>query len=125
AQSDNTTDTNTTTYVVEFAPLNSDVTGQKAAGEAQLAVDGDNLVVTLMTRGVPANTVHWQHFHGFKDGSTATCATMDDDANGDGIIDLMETEKASGTTMVPFDNSPSAMDVAGGTYPEASADGAY
>src|SRR5699024_12216769 len=62
--------------------LNSDVTGQKAAGEAQLAVDGDNLVVTLMTRGVPANTVHWQHFHGFKDGSAATCATMDDDANG-------------------------------------------
>ena len=45
--------------------------------------------------------------------------------NGDGIIDLMETVPAAGTTMVPFTDDPVAMDVAHGIYPKASAAGTY
>ncbi len=47
------------------------------------------------------------------------------DKNHDGIIDLIETEPASGTTMVPFIDDPVSMNVAEGTYPKASADGTY
>lgn len=112
-------------YVAHFAGLNDNITGSTASGEAKLEVKGDNLVITMHVAGAPADTTHWQHFHGFKDGHAATCATQAADANGDGIVDLMETEKASGTTMVPFDNAPAAMDVAHGTYPKASADGSY
>ena len=64
-------------------------------------------------------------FHGFKDNQDASCPTQAADANGDGIIDLIETEPTSGTTMVPFDENPAGMDVAHGTYPKASADGMY
>lgn len=112
-------------YVAHFSALNDNITGSTASGDAQLQVKGDNLLITMHVAGVSPDTTHWQHFHGFKDGHTATCATQAADANGDGIVDLMETEKASGTTMVPFDNAPAAMDVAHGTYPKASADGTY
>ncbi|MGH8746314.1 MAG: hypothetical protein ACREUK_07475 [Burkholderiales bacterium] len=47
------------------------------------------------------------------------------DTNGDGFVDLIETGPASGTTMVPFDNKPAAMDVAHGRYPKADAHGNY
>lgn len=50
----------------------------------------------------PANIEYWQHFHGFPDGKDAHVATMDNDLNGDGFVDLPETELVSGTTMVPF-----------------------
>ena len=69
--------------------------------------------------------MHWQHFHGFKDNNDAACPTEAADVNHDGIIDLIETEPAAGTTMVPFDEDPAAMDVGGGTYPKAGADGTF
>ena len=45
--------------------------------------------------------------------------------NRDGVIDLIETELASGTTMVPFIDDPVSMNVAEGTYPKASAAGTH
>ena len=53
------------------------------------------------------------------------CPTEAADVNHDGIIDLIETEPAAGTTMVPFDDDPVAMDIGGGTYPKAGADGTF
>lgn len=47
------------------------------------------------------------------------------DANHDGVIDLIETGAAAGTTMVPFNADPVRMHVASDTYPKASADGSY
>lgn len=113
------------TYVAHLAPLNTSVTGSETTGTASFAIKGDNLVISVKVKGAPADTVHWQHFHGFLDGHAASCATQDADTNGDGIVDISETESASGTTMVPFDGEPAAMDVAHGTYPEANADGSY
>src|SRR6185437_1683424 len=55
----------------------------------------------------------------------ATCPTGAADVNHDGIIDLVETEPTAGTTMVPFDEDPVAMDIGGGTYPKAGADGTF
>ena len=63
--------------------------------------------------------------HGFKTGNAGECATEAADTNGDGFVDLIETEPASGTTMVPFDNMPAAMDIAHGTYPKADAERNY
>ena len=45
-------------------------------------------------------------FHGFADNRAATCPSGTADANGDGIIDLIETELTVGTTMVPFTDGP-------------------
>lgn len=115
----------TTGYTATLSAMNSAVAQSEAAGEAQFKVDGDTLAIDIHMRGVPADTVHWQHFHGFVDGRDANCPGAKADANGDGVVDLIETERSAGTTMVPFDAKPAGMDVAHGDYPEADANGEY
>ena len=113
------------TYTAQLQPLNSGVTGSEASGQATFVEDGDRLTIRIRVEGVPANIEHWQHFHGFADGAPATCATAAADSNGDGIVDLIETEPLSGTTMVPFIAHPATMDIPHGTYPVADAGGSY
>ena len=113
-----------TAYVARFKPLNTGVTGTQPAGEATFSIAGDRLTIAIDASGLPPGVTHWQHFHGFKDGRDAACPTNAADVNGDGIVDLIETEPASGTTMVPFNDDPVAMDVPKDTYPRASATGA-
>lgn len=112
-------------YIAHLHPMNSVVTGSQTTGEARFSVIGDKLTISIKVRGLPPNIVHWQHFHGFADNRAATCPSATADANGDGIIDLIETEPTAGTTMVPFTDDPVAMNVAHGTYPKASAAGTY
>lgn len=69
---------------------------------------------------------HLQHFHGFATGDRfSRCPTARDDKNGDGIIDIVETEPVAGTTMVPFHSDPVSMAIVNDTYPRAGADGSY
>jgi hypothetical protein len=114
-----------TVYVAQLHTMNAKVTGLKTTGVARFAIQGDSLTISVKVKDAAPNIVHWQHFHGFKDGKAATCATLAADKNRDGIIDLIETEPASGTTMVPFIDDPVSMNVPGGTYPKASANGRY
>lgn len=112
-------------YVAHLHAMNTGVTKTSASGEARFTVDGDKLTIDIKVHGAPPDTLHWQHFHGFVDGQAATCAGANADANHDGIVDLIETGKASGTTMVPFITDPASMDVAHGTYPKSDAKGDY
>ncbi len=73
----------------------------------------------------PKNTQHWEHFHGFPDGKDAQIATMAQDKNGDGFVDLPETEPVSGTTMVPFDAAPHEMNVPNDSYPVSDENGHF
>ena len=120
-----TDDSQPTVYVAKLHPGNAKVTGLEATGEARFSINGDTLTITVSAQKLPPEIVHWQHFHGFKDNRDATCPTEAADANHDGIIDLIETEPTSGTTMVPFDDDPVGMDIGGGTYPKAGADGTF
>ena len=112
-------------YVAKFDPVNAKVTGLETAGEARFSINGDSLTITISAQKLPPDIVHWQHFHGFKDDRAATCPAEAADMNHDGVIDLIETETTSGTTMVPFDEDPVAMDIGGGTYPKAGVDGNF
>lgn len=114
-----------TEYVAHLQPMNAEAAHASTRGEARFVVDGDRLTIEVKVHGAPPDTVHWQHFHGFTNGQAATCPGADADANHDGIVDLIETGKSSGTTMVPFDAAPAAMDVAHGSYPKADANGDY
>jgi hypothetical protein len=113
-------------YKAMLSPLNSTATGSDASGEAVFTISGDQLTIQITAKGAPPDIEHWQHFHGFAAGDeTSTCPTASDDANGDALIDLIETEPVAGTTMVPFNDDPVRMDIPQDTYPTAGADGTY
>ncbi|MFB9770508.1 hypothetical protein [Lactiplantibacillus modestisalitolerans] len=112
-------------YQAKLVSLNEQAIGTAAHGSAVLVVNGDQLVVTIEMFDTPANQQHWEHFHGFPDGRSAAIATMAQDANHDGFVDLPETEPVSGTTMVPFNDQPEAMDIPNDKYPVADANGHF
>jgi hypothetical protein len=123
AQEAVTNDQSNAVYVAHLSALNTTVTGRAATGEVRFVIKGDSLTITVDARGLPKNITHWQHFHGFTDGRQSNCPTRAADANGDGIIDLIETEPMAGTTMVPFHSDPVSIDVPRDTYPKATATG--
>jgi hypothetical protein len=114
-----------TVYVAQLHPMNAKVTGHRTTGEARFTVNGDSLTISVTVQDAVPGLTHWQHFHGFKDKRDASCAAQAADRNRDGIVDLIETEPSSGTTMVPFIDDPVSMNVAEGNYPKASAAGTY
>jgi hypothetical protein len=112
-------------YVAQLHALNSKATGKKVTGTARFTVRGDSLTIAINVQNAPAGIEHLQHFHGFTDGRDATCAAPSADVNHDGVVDLIETEPTSGTTMVPFTDDPVRMEIVTDTYPKANSGGAY
>ncbi len=113
------------TYVADLKGLNSNVTNMTTAAQAKFILTKDSLFVTISARGVAPGIEHWQHFHGFADNQSATCAAQSNDKNNDGIIDVLETETTSGKTMVPFNEKSAEMDLGSDTYPKAGNDSTY
>lgn len=115
-----------TTWSADLAPLNAGAAGSEAGGTATLAVSGDTLTIRIDATGTPPGIMHLQHLHGFAEGDgTSACPTAGSDTNGDGIIDLIETEPGAGTTMVPFTADPASMEILADSYPTADAEGSY
>lgn len=112
-------------YEAQIQSLNSNVTNLQTSGKARFVIDGNKMHITIDIKNVPPAIEHWQHFHGFTDEGIATCASESEDVNGDGIIDVVETETVSGTTMVPFNKLPAEMDIPTDTYPVADDNGSY
>jgi len=113
-------------YKAALSPLNVKTTGSSASGEATFTISGDRLTIRVTAKGMSPNMEHLQHFHGFATGDrTSRCPAARDDKNGDGVIDIVETEPAAGTTMVPFDADPIGMSAVNETFPRAGADGGY
>ncbi|MFW6330130.1 MAG: hypothetical protein ACOC3J_00255 [Gemmatimonadota bacterium] len=113
------------TFIAQLSPLNSDLLDDSPAGTATLEVTGDSLVITVLAEGLPPNMMHLQHFHGFEDGAAARCPTSEADENGDGVVDVTETAPLAGTTMVPFHDEPTNLEIDAQTYPRADSEGAY
>ncbi|MFC6253391.1 hypothetical protein ACFP1H_02075 [Secundilactobacillus hailunensis] len=112
-------------YVADIKPLNDAVIGTKAHGTAEFINDGDVLHISIEMFDTPKNMQHWEHFHGFPDGKDAQVATMAQDINHDGVVDLPETEAVSGTTMVPFDAKPHEMNIPNDSYPVSDGQGHF
>ncbi|MFP4162761.1 MAG: hypothetical protein ACLFQB_03300 [Chitinispirillaceae bacterium] len=123
-ESDTTaTDTAGIVYRAELGPLNDSVAGMSATGMATIRVKGDTMFINVMASGLEPGMMHLQHYHGYPDGQDASCASMDQDINGDGIVDLVETRDVSGITLVPFNENPAELELTAETYPEASDQG--
>jgi hypothetical protein len=111
-------------YVAKLAPLNAEKIGTSASGTADLQVIDGKLTVAIDLAGLTPGLMHLQHFHGFPDGTDAVCPTAKEDGNGDGYIDLIETEAVAGTTMLPFHEHPVTLEIPSDTYPVADDKGA-
>ncbi|MCF6165589.1 hypothetical protein LROSL1_0584 [Furfurilactobacillus rossiae] len=112
-------------YEAKIVSLNAAKIGSNPHGTAEFTEDESTLTIKIEMFDTPANTQHWEHFHGFPEGKVAAIATMAQDANGDGFVDLPETEPVSGTTMVPFDAAPERMSIPNDTYPVSDGDGHF
>lgn len=110
-------------FIAKLQPLNAAKIGTAATGTATLDVANGNLSVSIDMAGLPPGIMHLQHFHGFPDGRDAACPTEDADTNGDGYVDLLETEPVAGTTMVPFHAHPATLEIPSDSYPVADQQG--
>jgi hypothetical protein len=112
-------------FTAKLQPLNADKIGRSASGTASFEIEGGNLAIAIDASGLTPGLLHMQHFHGFPDGKDAECPTASADVNGDGYVDLLETEPAAGTTMVPFHAHPATLEIPSDTYPVADKSGAF
>lgn len=117
--------TGTIRYEAQLPPLNSNITGLKTSGKATFLLSNDTSHVTIEARNTPPNIQHRQNFHGTPATVDTRCATMKEDKNKGGILDMFEVEAASGRMMVPFNTYPAKMSAGEATYPTADEKGYY
>ncbi len=112
-------------WIAQLGPINQKAWKTNAHGEVRLTEHADSLTIHVHMEGLPPNIEHWQHFHGFPDGHQSVCPTISADTSHDGLVDILETSPAAGTTMVPFNADPVGMDIPTHTYPHAQQAGTY
>lgn len=79
------------TYTGTLSELNS--SGGSGDVYIEVSEDGESITVELAASGLNLDGPHAMHIHGIVDGETVTassCPTMDADANGDGVVDVVE-----------------------------------
>jgi hypothetical protein len=111
-------------YRATLVPMNGGATHTDVRGEVRITVSGTDATFELHARGLSPSMMHMAHLHGFDGDRNATCPGAAADVNGDGVVDLLETEPSSGVTMIPFSAQPATLKIATDTYPMASKDGA-
>lgn len=98
-----------------------------SSSTAQLAVDGDNLKISIKGTGFTPNAPHAQHFHGsFSDAKKFTCPDSSSDKDGDGQVNTEEGLPQYGDIVISLtttgDTSPKSG-LAVDRMPTADADG--
>lgn len=90
------------------------------SGEVSVTPEGDALTIRLRAEGVPPG-MRLVHIHGVptKNPAEALCPGPEADANGDGFVDLIETRKVAGVTMIPLIDRPTTLEIASDAYPVA------
>ena len=108
-------------YWGSFLPLNAPAIGTAASGSVMLVVDGEELRIELQADRLPPDMMHLQHLHGFPEGGEARCPDI---GGPEQVVDLIEASEIAGTTLIPFHDDPTSLEITTDTYPSADADGA-
>lgn len=93
-------------YTAELNELND----SGASGSAMLTVsdDGETMAIDLSATGFDLDGPHAMHLHGIVDGDSvvaSTCPTMADDADGDGVLTVLEGADKYGGVLVSLTTS--------------------
>jgi len=78
-------------YKANLTELNN--SGGSGNGTLTVSEDGETMTVQINASGLNLDGPHAMHIHGIVDGdnvSASTCPTMADDANGDGVLTVLE-----------------------------------
>jgi hypothetical protein len=100
-------------YTADLQALNPDVGPGAVDGQAKIFVQGDTIRVHLNARNVEPGIMHAMHIH-----AADRCPDASDDANNDGVVDVIEGLPKYGPILVPLDSDLSSQ--AAGTFPTAS-----
>ncbi|MCM2349385.1 MAG: hypothetical protein NDI69_05135 [Bacteriovoracaceae bacterium] len=84
------------TFRAVLNPENPDISNATAA--AQISIQGDEIKAQVFF-GNGEETIHAQHIH-----SGTRCPTIEDDSNGDGVIDANEAQAVYGPAIIPLDS---------------------
>jgi hypothetical protein len=109
-------------YVANIKAINPQLTNSKVSGQAIFIIANGKLKITMVLKGLSPG-MHLGHIHGFISGQNSTCPLQTADTNGDGIVDLLETEPFAGITLIPFNGAPTELKIKSDTYPVANKDG--
>ena len=109
-------------YVAKINAINPQLTNSKVSGEAIFIEANGKLKITMVVKGLSPG-MHLGHIHGFVSDKASTCPPSNADTNGDGIVDLIETEPYAGTTLIPFNGDPVGLKIKSDTYPVADKNG--
>jgi hypothetical protein len=105
-------------YRARLTPLNTASSGNPS-GNATITILGDEVLANVIMEGVSPGK-HLQHVH-----LAGTCPTETQDANGDGLVDVVEAVSAAGPILIPLDGNIEAQNSGSNGYPSAGSDGRY
>lgn len=106
-------------YLAKLKPLNTAVAG-KSFGIAKFSINKFFFKAKVTMVKSPGSTLHAQHIH-----AGAACPTMAADANGDGVVDVVEGVPDYGPILIPLDGDLSSQAAGAMTFPTANAAGRY
>ena len=100
-------------YTAELVALNPDVGPGPVDGQAKIFVKNDTIRIQLNARNVAPGIAHAMHIH-----AADRCPDASDDANNDGVVDVIEGLPKYGAILVPLDSDLTSQ--AAGEFPTAS-----
>ncbi len=111
-------------YRATITSINDTLTAGDVKGTVNITRVGDSLTFAAALSGLVPGKMYLMHLHGSSDSTfDAQCASMEQDTNGDGFVDLIETHAVSGITMIPFHQNPVSLTIQDTTYPRALENG--
>lgn len=100
-------------YEAILKPLNARANKRGVTGKAQIVVDDGLISFAVDARGVAPGITHLQHVH-----AADACPKMKDDANRDGLLDLIEGVPVYGGIFIQLDSDLAVQN--GGDFPVAT-----
>jgi hypothetical protein len=105
--------------LANFTTLNPQVVGT-IPGSAQFIREDNKLSAFVRLFAGSPSIAHFQNVH-----TGTRCPTIDDDKNGDGYLDIVETLKVVGPVVVPLDWDIGSQLSANRSWPKAFPNGSY
>lgn len=106
-------------YRAVLAPVNTKIV-PNTTGTIEVRIDGDEVVVESTVAGAPSGVKHLQNIM-----TASECPTDASDANGDGVVDIMEGSASFGKILIPLDSNISDQLLGNDFGPIANGAGAY